>query len=405
MRSRKLTVSVVILVLIFISVIPHFQNDESSSFSRSLATEEEEDDDEANLHFWKYAYVIVTYHKSGHELSHVLRGYLDHQFKGFGGKLRRNMVSPRENFNPLTKCSELSFGPGTITIIEAPEFHCTGGELANILMNNPNPKKTKWGIKIIHLVRNPFSMAVSNYHYHSQDPTPEPYVHWKNPCLLYNVHTGPVADLVAPLLSNPTMGIQEVYNSTSALPARMPIMTHGDFTNIIDDCNSLYQTEHDLGNATYYEHLRALPPEIGLRMATADKFSHIALMASDMIMFDRVRQLEWERTANRPWRRQRRLSIITMPMEEWIDHPDESMYKFLEFVFQDHIPKRMKENVSGRYGKAFFKKRVESQHITTGKYANTAELVEYLRRDAVYGGPLARIEALLDDVLHLQSIQ
>ena len=399
-RSKKRTAAgaVVAVVILFLLVIHSFQNHVYEylppSSARSLAAVDD------NPHFWNYAYVIVTYHKSGHILSHTLRDHLQKQIKTFGVNLRRNSVLPRRKFNVLTKCSDLTLGPGTVTIIEAPEFHCHEQQLANILMDNPDPKHFKLGVKIIHLVRNPFSMAVSNYNYHSQDPSPEPFVHWKNPCSLERKYTGPVADLVTPVLSSPMMGIR----IDGELPARpLPIMTHQDFDNIFNDCNSLYQTKPGLKNATYYEHLRALDPTEGLRMATTDKFTHIALMANDLLMFSRVKQLERERCAERPWRRQK-LHLITMPMQDWIDQPRKSMYKYLEFLFHGHMPDNQKHKISKMYESNFFRKSLVANHITTGQSADSAELMEHLRRDAVFGGPLARIEALLEEVLQLESV-
>jgi hypothetical protein len=55
----------------------------------------------------------------------------------------------------------------------SPDLFCTPDELVKIILNSGETGKTEYdrGVKIIHLVRNPFSMAVSNYHYHAQIPT------------------------------------------------------------------------------------------------------------------------------------------------------------------------------------------------------------------------------------------
>jgi len=405
-RSRFLSfvlISFFLVVYTFQNYIPESLsqiNWKLSQPNRSLTSE----DDGPSPQFERYAYVIVTYHKAGHELSHTLRGLLKNHMQAFGASLKDNNISPRTNFNAVTKCSVVSLEPGTVTVIEAPEFHCDTNQLDNLLMNNPDSAHSKWGIKVIHLVRNPFSMAVSNYHFHSQDPTPEPFVHWANPCSLTEKQIGPLADLVAPTLSRPMIRIPM---NGELFPADMPIMTRQDFDNIANDCNYLFQTKAGLVNATYYEHLRALDPTEGLRMATADKFSHFALMTNDLIMFDRVRQLEQERSASAsepPRQRHREFDLITMPMEEWIDHPYESMYKFLVFIFHDHMPHRKKKALSERYEHAFAKKSRESSHFTSAKSADTARLIEYLRKDEVFGGPLARIESLLVEILRRERL-
>mmetsp|Transcript_35216 Transcript_35216/g.65232 ORF Transcript_35216/g.65232 Transcript_35216/m.65232 type:complete len:97 (-) Transcript_35216:70-360(-) len=91
-------------------------------------------------------------------------------------------------------------------------------------------------------------------------------------------------------------------------------------------------------------------------------------------------------------------------MEEWIDHPYESMYKFLVFIFHDHMPHRKKKALSERYEHAFAKKSRESSHFTSAKSADTARLIEYLRKDEVFGGPLARIESLLVEILRRERL-
>ena len=79
------------------------------------------------------------------------------------------------------------------------------------------------------------------------------------------------------------------------------------------------------------------------------------------------------------------------------------MYKFLEFVLHDYMPdyKKNTHPPSGGDRKAFFKKSQVSNHIVTGMSADTPKLIEYLIGDTVFGGPLARIEAMLEEELHL----
>lgn len=57
--------------------------------------------------------------------------------------------------------------------IYSPDLFCTPEELAHLLLESGDGHYAKHdrGVKIIHLVRNPFAMAVSNYHYHAQIPT------------------------------------------------------------------------------------------------------------------------------------------------------------------------------------------------------------------------------------------
>lgn len=385
--------SVCFLVPLVIVTMIYRQPDGQLSSNRNFtfaAADRENNADTADL--LKYAYVILTYHKSGHNLSHVLQRYLEEHTPS--GSLKHKAAPPRTQLNASTGCIELSLEPGTITLIEAPEFHCNEEQLAELFMVNPSHEQSqltspKLGVKVIHLVRNPFSMAVSNYHYHSQSPTPEQFVHWKDPCSQERKGIPPVVDLVMPLLSDPVAG---------------PIMTRDDFQNIVNGCYDIYQTRKGLTNASYYQHLLALHPREGLRLATADKFNHFALMANDLIMLNKVKHLVRDRSLRNPWRCQE-FDMIIMPMDDWIEQPGESMFKFLDFAFGDLIPDPKKGNLSNKYEKYFQKKRKRSLHITSGKHTDTAELMGYLREDALFGGPLMRIESLLNEVLHLSTTQ
>ncbi len=55
----------------------------------------------------------------------------------------------------------------------SPDLFCTPKDLLDILLEGGKTKKAVYdrGVKVIHLVRNPFSMAVSNYYYHAHIPT------------------------------------------------------------------------------------------------------------------------------------------------------------------------------------------------------------------------------------------
>lgn len=284
----------------------------------------------------------------------------------------------------------LSLGPGTITVMEAPEFSCCAEQLAEMIMNNPDTSQEKLGVKIVHLVRNPFTMAVSNFLYHRQDPPPEPFVHHTNPCESLNTRRSVADDFAIRMLSSAEQN--------------HPILSSEETDSIVRDCLSLYRARPDLSQATYYEHLRALGPKEGLRMATADKFRNFALMAKALSMFGQVKKIEFARNATRP-RMHRQFDLITMPMDDWINRPGDSMHKFLDFVFHDKMPDHKKMLISSRYEHTYTKKSIESDHITWGKYGDTAELIQFLRDDTVFGPPLSRFELILNGALQLQAAQ
>ena len=51
----------------------------------------------------------------------------------------------------------------------APDFFCYVSVLAEqLLRNNDGSLREKKGVKIIHMVRNPYALAISNWMYHAQ---------------------------------------------------------------------------------------------------------------------------------------------------------------------------------------------------------------------------------------------
>jgi len=342
---------------------------------------------------YKYAYVFVTYHKAGHVLSHHLAKYLQKNLAfHFGHKLiRGDPVLPRKDFDGETKCTKLALRPGTVTVVDAPEFHCSTDELRRMFMSNPPPHvRPKYGVKVVHLVRNPFKMAASNYRYHSLDPAPEPFVHDPkiNPCESLDAkighgHDDVEADLVSQKLENARVG------------EMVSVMTRKDFDNIVRDCRSLWRTRPGLTDGTYFDHLRALDPKEGLRMATADKFVHFALMANDLVMFDRVERQVHARNLAHPGKKND-FDLFTTLLDNWIERPEEAMYDFLDFVFGNHMPENRKRAQAALHEKEYVAKTLHSEHVTSGgKYSDAEELEKSLQGDPVFGGPMMRMEVLL----------
>ena len=364
--------------------------------------------EEKTPRFYKYAYIIVNYNKSGHALSDVLVKHINSNLLQFGGRgLTRNYIQPDGHFNSRTKCTEISFAPGTITVIGEPQFFCSVDHLRNILMSHPDPKVPKWGVKIIHLVRNPFTMAVSNYHYHSQDPSPEPsFANTKNPCSSLTQETlgstrTTLKDLAIPLLSRPKMKIRV----NGQAPKLHGIMKREDFQLIANDCSLLCQTKPGMENATFYDHLRMLDRTDGLRLATADKMNTIVLMAVNLLMFKRVRDLVRASSRNHI---NGDLEVKTLSVDDFIHQPSSSMYRVYDFIFQDLIDEEMKVTRSQTYEQSYLREREShhqmNKHITYGKFEDTAELTEYLRNDSVFGPVLTRMEGLLDEILFEESV-
>ncbi|KAL7530550.1 hypothetical protein ACHAWF_003430 [Thalassiosira exigua] len=350
----------------------------------------------------RYAYLIITYHKSGHALSHALAKNIDALFKErFGGRLsthrggakagyNRSVGHGAAGYNAVLKCGESSLAPGSITVVGAPELgRCKRDQLARTLLNDPDPSREKRGVKIIHLVRDPYRWALSNYFFHAQDPTPEPFVHTADPCRSVREKGGSLAE--ASLKGS--LGLGRVPRST---------VSSQDFSNIARDCASLYRTKPGLTRATYYEHLLALNPKEGIRLAAADKFNNVALIASNAAALDRVRTSIKEKNAKLS-RSRRELELLTMPLDEWIHDPNQSMHHFLDFVFGDHLAKGKKDIVATGYERTYRKTMESSNHVTTGKRPGEEELVRWLREDEAFGGAFERVRRLLKETVRKEG--
>ena len=140
-------------------------------------------------------------------------------------------------------------------------------------------------------------------------------------------------------------------------------------------------------------------------MATADQMNNIVLMAVDLIQFKRVRDLV---KASNPNHINGDLEIKTISMDDFIHQPGSSMYQIYDFVFKDLLSEETKITRSQTYEQSYLREReshhLMNDHITYGKFDNTAALIEYLRGEPVFGPPLAKIEALLNEILYEESV-
>lgn len=158
------------------------------------------DDDGNNKAANLNAILMIHYHKTGFVLSRNLRTHAIKHFSHFVslGSMNNGLnytlpldkpwgsiLQPRK-FDSKTNCPE-KFGlrNGVIDVQESPDFYCGVEEMARILLlrdgdemvqqqqqrDTYNQDEKRKGTKIVHFVRNPYSMALSNYYYHSQVPT------------------------------------------------------------------------------------------------------------------------------------------------------------------------------------------------------------------------------------------
>ncbi|KAL7530768.1 hypothetical protein ACHAXR_003662 [Thalassiosira sp. AJA248-18] len=299
----------------------------------------------------------------------------DRQKHPSGGHLKQQFIDTRREFNTETKCTDFNLESSTVTILESPEFHCNMQKLRSLFMDHKDHSQEKWGVKLIHLVRNPFSMAVANYQDRKSYQTPEE-IRFKNPCssLTENYFNTTVADLNSPILSE------------------NEIMTFEDFDNILAQCNTKFQTQPGLETAGYQQHLEELPPADGLKLSVAEGLNSIALMASDLISFEKVHTLVQKEASNPERKKIRHLDMMTLPLDTVLNYPGDAMVDFLSFIFGTSMSDGAKRNAAAEYEKSHIVD--DSAHAT-----ERGGLIGMLKNDPMIGGPLKRVESLLNSVL------
>ena len=231
-------------------------------------------------------------------------------------------------------------------------------------------------------------MALSNYLYHSQEPTPEPWVHTDDPCHAMYESGETMASNVLPSIG--TDEINEAY-----------------FSNIGKMCRSLFQSKSSMWNSTFYEHLREFDSWDGLRLATAqmvaasgDANKHLAggdvsRMANNIVKF---KELQSYMPSD--------VEVLTLSTEEFIKSAANSTMKFLDFVFGANnamISREKRWEAAQKQQQGFDKAKKRSHHVTqstTQKEKKTKEkLKELLHSDKDLAPILKLAESLVNEAL------
>jgi len=275
---------------------------------------------------------------------------------------------------------------GSLYIQASPDIFCSDDDLLSAM-------STK-GTKIVHFIRNPFEMTMSNYFYHSQDPTPEKWVHTDEPCQHLYKNKESLSSHVMPTLST------WMSNRTLTVPK----VTQTDLHDIVDMCKSLFQTNHTLKDASFYEHLLKLDQSDALRLATAqmtiasgaaNKHSaggDILRMTNNIIRFQNLQAS----SSN--------VQVMSLGMGDFITDTKEATLKFLNFIFGDDekITYEMRLQAATDRAKAYEKQSKHSHHITSAnsKVAESKEVLrQMLKRDKHLGSILNLTEILVNEAL------
>ena len=369
---------------------------------------------------YPYSVIIISYHKTGHDLQMDLVDYLVNEFQDVGPRLTEfGNKSPvkRRRHPPNVPCARIGkyMQTGSIVVQHAPDLFCTPEELLVMLLghNRDDGERRQLqldrGVKVIHLVRDPFQMAVSNYHYHAQLPTPESWIQHQNPCdteyYEQGQYMGNYGDMIAPALSKSS------YESLN-LQLDGRLLLPKDFDAIRRDCESLYQTKDGLQNANLLTHLLNLDPPEGIRLATSemmiqgyDNGGDILRMANNIIKLKQAQMkyaqlYQTDDVDNN--NNNRGLHIYTMSLDDFIARPAESAHRFFDFVLdsKNTVLHDRIDTASRSYWQHYNdKKLANSNHITHDKVGDRDQLKEYLRQDSVFGPTLHKIELLVEAAL------
>ena len=357
-----------------------------------------------------YAYFIIHYHRTGNSLSRSLRELLVAATDGAPMSNKRNNAFQYRMHEEITGCPyAMELSPNMIHVQLSPNLFCDTNVLAEYLLRNNNVFQEKKGVKIIHLIRNPFDMAFSNWIYHAQDPTPEKWVKKVNPC-----DEGPseswndqsLADMVWPAL---TMGDN-------------PIMQSPDFVTLHSICLYLYKTSDKSKKWSFYKHLRNLDPQNALELATTHMMvqgrtgGDILRMANNIIRLKQVQQLEdqirlSQHIASTDGQRGKMIQVMTVSMDEFIQQPKEAVLRFLDFALEDSSPPDVKERISRLYNVRI---KTGDEHISNDEEIldgydknivnEKGELEkQHLRDHELFGRVMGNIERLVDDALRESS--
>lgn len=429
-------------------------------YDNSLSNNDEEPYDHPNY----YAYLIVHYHKTGHHLSHQLRDLLlqasniSMSSSAFSSQIHLSSNEQEHAFKSRyhemeTGCpTHMYLPPGIISVQAAPDIFCEPEILAEYLLRNAKvatmtntysattdditthtlddvlladgaqpqqqqqsiyiPPHEKRGIKIIHLVRNPYTLAISNWIYHSQYPTPESWVKSINPCSpeLWREHES-LATMV----------------SSTLFTGMHPIMQYEDFEALHSICTSLFRTASTSQEWSYYTHLRHLdPPTDALALATSHMMiqgisgGDILRMANNIVKLNQVQQLE-ERvrlsrhdlssSSSSMTEQPRMIQVLTLSMDDFMSQPRETTLRFLDFALHDTVPREMKDKLVMQYEQSYNEKLNDAGdfHITANKVVTNGqeldlvqrkeEWMQYLRGHELFGRVLGNIELLVNDAL------
>jgi len=223
--------------------------------------------------------------------------------------------------------------------------------LRHVTESNDEDKKGKKKVKIIHFVRNPFDMVVSNYLYHSQDPTPEKWVHVDDPCQnLYKNGKSLASHVIPTLVSGLELHSAKNITNSSLHPSSLQETMQKNLADIASLCRSLYRSDPSLLNKTFYEHLLHHDKWNGLRLSSAQMIAassvanghkaggDVLRMANNIVRFERLKEQSKKAERRRSGgggggKEEGDVRVLTVSMDDFIKNATTNIMKFMDFVF------------------------------------------------------------------------
>ncbi|CAJ1965993.1 unnamed protein product [Cylindrotheca closterium] len=304
----------------------------------------------------------------------------------------------KRSHDPMTGCpvfgDDTDFEIGAAYRLVAPNFFCNLSSITTTMLNNAADNDdddemehatAKFGTrqnlpfppwkttKIVHFVRDPIDMALSNYLYHSQHPTPEPWIKRKgiNPCKIDEEFLN--------------YTLQELNSDGSRK------ITEEDLLRVSTMCR-YYKHEHAIAANTrkknnttrsFYGIMRRLPPYDGLRFAT----SHF-LMAQgvesggDLLRMPNniLRLREWEQQQQQQQSSEQLQHILTISMENIVKDMGKSVLEICDFILghisnvtaRSAIAQEIEKTMVARYQA----KTKASKFIHAGRQSTSNETAE-----------------------------
>jgi len=263
-------------------------------------------------------------------------------------------------------------------------------------------------VKFVHMIRDIFSMALSNYLYHSQEPTPEPCIEE----YMFECTPEPwVMDQIIPSDEKDEFGIGR------------SLITRDQIDRVVALCEELVvdpRTGKPFEN--FYQALVRLPRYDGLRLAITE---FLIMDKTDLLRMTHnvLRLRQWQQHVQPEDAARRDKAVLTLKTDQdWGgDNFASSINRVTEFILDDlevwgdnrnenaeaelerekePLVARIQKRALERRDKEFKKK---SNHFTKGKSNDRTELMEKLQQDELFAPILSNLQAIIDSVLEEES--